>query len=274
VEYDADAFREFEASGWEGVADSYAASDVVRDLTGQAGEAMARVVGASPGRRILDVACGPGLASRAARELGADVVGVDIAEAMVTAAERTVPDGQFRQAAAEQLPFEADSFDGAMCGFGLPHFADPDAVLSETARVLKAGGQMAFTTWCAPEKVPFFGLVFTAVADHGTFEIDLPEGPDMFRFGDESEAANTLDRLGFDDVTVAELALTVELQTAVQAMDLVSAATVRTRALFEAQTPSARAAIADSITAATEAMRTNGRLVVPMPAVLISATRP
>lgn len=271
---DLGGFREFEAAGWEEAASAYSESRVVDDLMRRAALVLTDAVHAAPGRRILDVACGPGLASQEALHRGATVVGVDLAEAMVVVAERNAPQAEFRRASGEQLPFEDETFDGVMCGFGLPHFADPEAAFSEALRVLVDGGRIAFTTWCAPEKVPFFGIVFTAVVEHGTLDVALPEGPDMFRFAAEDEVLRILGAMGFVDVATIELPLTVELEEASEAMELVSSATVRTRALFEAQTPSAQRAIAQAVDDEVDAMRIGGRLVVPMPAVLISASRP
>lgn len=271
---DSGAFQDFEARGWDEVAAGYAASSVVAGLTGQAATEMIRAVGPDGGRRILDLACGPGLASREAAALGAEVVGVDISAGMVDVAIATVPGAEFRQAPAEALPFETGEFDGVMCGFGLPHFAEPEAVFAETLRVLRPAGRMAFTTWCAPDKVPFFGLVFTAVFEHGNLDVPLPDGPDMFRFADEDQATTTLAGIGFGEITVEELPLRAPLDDPSQAMDLVSRATVRTRALFEAQTPEAQAAIAAAVTDAVSEMQEGGEGSVPMPAMLITATRP
>jgi len=273
-EFDARAFREFETAGWDDVAEAYSGSDVVADLTGGVAAALADAVGAGPGRRILDVACGPGAASRAAADRGADVVGTDISEAMVEVATREVPGARFRRAPAEQLPFPAGSFDGVMSGFGLPHFAEPERVFEEVLRVLGHGGRMAFTTWCTPDKVPFFGVVFAAVLEHGSLDVPMPDGPDMFRFAVEEEAVDVLTSIGFTHVGVTEQPLRVRLEESSQAMDLLTSATVRTRALFEAQTTEAKEAIVSAMCDAVEAMRDGDELTVPMPAVLIVAARP
>ena len=71
MDFDSGAFRDFETAGWEQVADAYASSAMVGGLTSQAAVAMADAVDAGPGRRILDVACGPGFASGEAAALGA-----------------------------------------------------------------------------------------------------------------------------------------------------------------------------------------------------------
>lgn len=268
-------FSDFEMAGWNEVAEGYSSSRVVSGFSMQAGALLADAVKAGPGRRILDLACGPGYAAAEAARRGADVIGVDIAAAMISTAQQNVPTGEFHVSSAEQLPFPDDHVDGVMCGLGLPHFADAERVFAEVRRVTRPDGQIAFTTWCTPDKVPFFGIVFTAVAEHGSLEVDLPDGPDMFRFAVESEAEAVLAAEGFVDVCFETLPLTAAVESGAEAMDLVTRATVRTRALYEAQTDAARSAIAEYVAQSVEALRgTDGSITVDMPAVLISARVP
>lgn len=271
---DEDSFRDFEAAGWEEIAGSYSNSDVVMALTGQAASVLAEIAVSTKGKHVLDLACGPGLAAKEAVKRGATVFGVDIAASMVAIARDRVSGARFLQVPAEHLPFADHSFDGVMCGFGLPHFSDPISVLAETHRVLLPGGRAAFTTWCTPDKVPFFGIVFAAIVENGTLEVPLPDGPDMFQFANEEKALSTMQSIGFEGVVIEELPLSVRVETAAQAMDLVSRATVRTRSLFEAQTCQAQEAIRAAVTDAVKAMQKGSVIQVPMPAVLITGTRP
>lgn len=266
-------FRDFEAAGWEAIACTYSNSDVVLSLTGQAASLLGDTVVDAPGRHVLDLACGPGLAAHEAVKRGATVIGVDIAASMVAIAQSRVAQARFLQAPAEHLPFADGSFDGVMCGFGLPHFADPVAVFAETYRVLARGGRLAFATWCTPDKVPFFGVVFTAIVENGTLDVPLPNGPDMFQFANAERAISTLQSIGFEDVGFQELPLAVQVTDASQAMDLVCSATVRTRSLFEAQTRQAQEAIKVAVSKAAESMRSGSVIRVAMPAVLITAHR-
>jgi 2-polyprenyl-3-methyl-5-hydroxy-6-metoxy-1,4-benzoquinol methylase len=50
------------------------------------GEALARDLGITAGMRVLDVGCGDGTTALPAAQLGADVLGVDIARNLVAAA--------------------------------------------------------------------------------------------------------------------------------------------------------------------------------------------
>ena len=60
-------------------------------------------------------------------------------------------------------------------------------------------------------------------------------------------------------------------EDASEAIELVSKATVRTRALLDAQTEEAREAITSAVIASVESMRRGDAYEVPMPAVLITA---
>src|SRR3954471_6850188 len=90
-----------------------------------------------PGTRYLDAGCGSGMAAEMAAARGAEVSGVDAAEAMLAIARSRVPAGEFRQGDLEELPFAAESFD-VVTGFNsLQYAGSPVAALREAARVAK-----------------------------------------------------------------------------------------------------------------------------------------
>jgi SAM-dependent methyltransferase len=96
-------------------------------------------------RRVLEVGPGPGEASeRIARELGAEVVAVDISERMVELARARGVDA--RVGDVQSLPFDDGSFDCALAAWVLFHVPDLDRALSELARVLRPGGRLVAVT--------------------------------------------------------------------------------------------------------------------------------
>jgi ubiquinone/menaquinone biosynthesis C-methylase UbiE len=123
-----------------------------------------------PGERVLDVACGTGVATKLAAERvapGGTVAGLDPNAAMLGVARATTRADtaiDWHQAAAEDLPFPDESFDAVLCGMGLQFFSDKAAGLREFHRVLVPGGRLlANVPGPAP---PSFEIMADALARH------------------------------------------------------------------------------------------------------------
>jgi SAM-dependent methyltransferase len=127
---------------------------------------LADFAGVEAGQRVLDVGCGPGaLTTELVARLGpARVAAVDPSEQFVTAARERHPGVVVQQAAAEHMPFDADSFDAALAQLVVHFMADPVAGLREMARVTRVGGVVAACVWDhAGERTPlapFWQAVF------------------------------------------------------------------------------------------------------------------
>jgi demethylmenaquinone methyltransferase/2-methoxy-6-polyprenyl-1,4-benzoquinol methylase len=107
--------------------------------------------------RILDVATGTaGVALQLAERASADIIGLDLTEAMLrqgqTAVDASRHAGRIHLLAgrAEQLPFPDGSFDALTFTYLLRYVADPAATLVELARVLKPGAPMASLEFHVP----------------------------------------------------------------------------------------------------------------------------
>jgi len=106
---------------------------------------------------ILDVASGTaGVAIELARRTGGTVVGVDLTEQMLRQGAANVARspyaGRIKLAIgqAERLPFADASFDALVFSYLLRYVADPQATLTELARVVKPGGVMASLEFGVP----------------------------------------------------------------------------------------------------------------------------
>lgn len=99
---------------------------------------LAHLGGGLPGRRALDAGAGTGAAGDLLRELGADVVSVDLEPDMLRhrldAREHAVVGDVAR------LPLRSRHFDVVVAGFVLNHVADHVAALRELGRVTRRGG--------------------------------------------------------------------------------------------------------------------------------------
>jgi ubiquinone/menaquinone biosynthesis C-methylase UbiE len=86
-------------------------------------------------KSVLDVGVGSGLFAEAFAQRGLEVAGVDVNPEMIAVAEQFVPEGDFREATAETLPYPGSSFDLVFFGLLLHESDEPLKVLQEAHRV-------------------------------------------------------------------------------------------------------------------------------------------
>lgn len=97
------------------------------------------------GDRLLDVACGSGLAIELARLRGARCAGIDASPRLVAIASYRNPDADIRVGDMHSLPWDDGAFDVATSFRGI-WGTTPDAVV-EISRVLRPGGRLGITVW-------------------------------------------------------------------------------------------------------------------------------
>jgi SAM-dependent methyltransferase len=97
------------------------------------------------GVRLLDVACGSGLAIELAAARGASCSGIDASERLVAVARDRTPESDIRVGDMHALPWADDAFDVVTSFRGI-WGTTPDAV-AEVRRVLRPGGRMGLTVW-------------------------------------------------------------------------------------------------------------------------------
>lgn len=93
-------------------------------------------------KHALDVGCGEGRFSRMLRAAGIPTIGIDPTEILIQEARRRDPDGDYRLASAEELPFPDGSFDLVVAYLSLIDIPDVPKAISEMNRVLKPGGRL------------------------------------------------------------------------------------------------------------------------------------
>ena len=136
---------------------------------------VARITGARPGERVLDLAAGTGTSSLTFTATGADCVACDFSLGMLRAGKARLagpggergdgsprddeqggsggdrPPGRLSFVAGDalRLPFRDGAFDAVTISFGLRNVADPGAGLAEMRRVTRPGGRLVVCEFSA-----------------------------------------------------------------------------------------------------------------------------
>jgi SAM-dependent methyltransferase len=167
--------------------------------------------GVHPGRRVLDVGCGPGaLTSVLVERLGTDeVTAVDPSEQFVAAARERNPGVDVQRAPAENLPFADGEFDATVAQLVVHFMADPVRGLAEMARVTRAAGVVAACVWDhaggQTPLAPFWAAVH---------ELDPDEvGETDMAGGREGHLTELFGEAGLQEVEETALAIRVEHST-------------------------------------------------------------
>lgn len=268
--YDPASFKGMEHAGWEQRAAGY--DKLFGSITRHAIEPLLDATAVHAGTSILDLCCGPGYGAATAAGRGARAIGIDFSLAMVETARGLHSAAAFQQGDAEALDFETETFDAVICSFGVNHLPDPGKALRESYRVLRPGGKIAFSMWCAPGKSKFHQLVLESIRDYGTTEVPLPPAPPPFRFSDPATCTAELISAGFVDPDVREIALAFRPSAATDVLALTRCA-VRLDMMIELQEDRARERIRQAIVEGAEKFRAGALLEIPMPAVLASGSR-
>lgn len=160
------------------------------------------------GRRALDIGCGGGLLAEEFARLGCNVTGIDPSARSVAAARAHAAlsglDIAYRVGRGEGLPFPDSHFDIVYCCDVLEHVEDLDAVLAETARVLKPGGLYLFDTI---NRTPLSWLAVIFAAQHFPLTRIFPPGTHAWgKFIRPDELSTVLRRHGIAAAEFAGLA--------------------------------------------------------------------
>lgn len=160
------------------------------------------------GHSVLDVAAGSGEPSLTIAETVGptgsvtctDAVAEMVAAAQSEAQRRGLTNVQFRQCAADSLPFESESFDVVVSRLGAMFFPDPPAALREMLRVTKRGGALSLAVWDKSELNPFSYVITNVVAHYFDVTPADPNVPGAFRFAQPGALARILKDAGATDI--------------------------------------------------------------------------
>ncbi|MEO7548698.1 MAG: class I SAM-dependent methyltransferase [Ramlibacter sp.] len=145
----------------------------------ESGEGLVRRAAITPQMKVLDLACGDGTTAIPAAQLGATVLGVDIASNLVACAiVRAEQAGvaqrcRFQEGDARDLHnLDNASFDRVITIFGAMFAPQPFEVAREMVRVTKPGGRIVMGNWIPDDSTLFAQLTKICAA----YTRPAPEG--------------------------------------------------------------------------------------------------
>jgi SAM-dependent methyltransferase len=177
---------------------------------------LVEAAGVRPGDRALDVACGTGVVTRLLAERvgpAGTVVGLDINPEMLAVARIAAPQPNIEwvEGSAVRMALPDATFDEVLCEQGLQFVPDKPAALAEMRRVLKPGGRLALSCWCAVEHMLGYLALEQALAKRiGPEQAALPP----FSLGDADTLRNLVTGAGFREVRLRIDAKMIRFQSA------------------------------------------------------------
>ena len=228
-----------------------------------------------PGWRVLDVACGTGIVTRAAGPVIGPtgvIVASDLNEDMLSEAARHVVEGatvHWRRADATELPFDTDSFDALLCQQGLQFVPDKAAAVAEMRRVLRPGGVAAVSVWRSADHNPYI----SALADGLSRHLSIDAGQMMlapFALGDRDVLAGLFSQAGFCTVGIQSVTLDREPVDPTEAIGG-NLAALPIADQLEAMDPASRSRMIGDIVNTLDEFIANGALTAPNSAHIATA---
>jgi ubiquinone/menaquinone biosynthesis C-methylase UbiE len=198
------------ASGWE------RRRSLLWEASRGLSERLVDLLDPQPGDTVLELAAGPGdTGFLAAERIGSTgkLISSDIAPAMVAAAERRASEleltnVEFLAQDAQALELPAAGVDGVLCRWGYMLVPEPPIALSETARVLRRGGRVAFAVWASADDNPWASAVGRVLVARGVTGRPEPDAPGPFRLADPERVRALVQNAGLEVLTQEDVPLT------------------------------------------------------------------
>lgn len=211
---DLDEYRAKSLENWDEFSGNWADEHgFLHDATKGVAAALVAGVDPQPGQAILELAAGTGdVGFAVAERLGDDgkLIQTDFAPGMVEVERRFAADAglanvEHRVLDAERMDLEDASVDGVVCRYGYMLMADPAAALSETRRVLRDGGRLAFAVWGPPDRNLWAFLPGFALVEAGHLPPPEPDAPGIFAMGDTERIRSLVTGAGFADPDIQDV---------------------------------------------------------------------
>jgi SAM-dependent methyltransferase len=212
---DLDEYRQASLESWGEMAEGWEdRREWLMGITGLVNDWLVRKGDPQPGQTYLDVAGGTGDLSFLVAERVGDsgrVIYSDFAPEMVDVAlrqgeARGAGNVEYRVLDAERMDLDDDSVDGVTCRWGYMLMADPAAALSQTRRVLRDGGPLAFAVWATPDRNPWAAIPGMTLVQRGHIPPPDPTAPGIFALGMPERVQELVTGANFGEPEIEEIA--------------------------------------------------------------------
>ena len=174
---------------------------------------------------------------------------------------------EFVQSDGERLPFADRTFD-AVWGHAILHHLELNAALSELHRVLKPGGRLALSCWCAVEQMPGYLTLEQALAKRiGPEQAALPP----FSLGNADTLRSLVTSAGFREVRLRLDAKMTRFQSAEHMVRAIAGGATSMRGMLAAQGEGVLDTIVAEVSAATRAYVDDDGWAVPAVSHIVTA---
>ncbi|HKQ07440.1 MAG TPA: class I SAM-dependent methyltransferase [Blastocatellia bacterium] len=254
----------------------------VRQLFAPISAALIQAARITSGQQVLDIAGGTGepaleiarLAAPRGRVVCTDAVAEMVAAAARRAEQSGIANIEFKQCAADRLPFADETFDAVVSRLGAMFFDDTLASLREMLRVLKPGGTIALAVWSGQAANPFFSIITDILAAYIASPPEAPDAPGAFRFAERGKLAGLLKQAGA--VNVKEQVFDFHIEAALTPAEfwqLRSEISDSLRAKVARLTPDELTQVKQQVAERLQPHYDAGRLLMPAQIIITSGNR-
>jgi SAM-dependent methyltransferase len=163
-------------------------------------EAMLDATAVGKNTTFLDVGCGAGGSSKLAIARGAEVHGIDVAEGLISIATQTIPNGSFKIADIENLPYKDNMFDVVYAANSLQYSENRISALHELRRVCRPNGRIIAGLFGHQEKVDY-RIIFKALRD---IMPEPPKGGGPFELSGPNKLESLFNEAGLTNIGSGE----------------------------------------------------------------------
>jgi ubiquinone/menaquinone biosynthesis C-methylase UbiE len=268
-EFDPATYHENSRATWNEAAPRY--DKLTAALFGPVTEEFMVFAGLRKGWRALEVACGPGIATRAAaRRLGekGSLLATDFAPGMLALASSRPPEKraapiEWRALDAHKLELPDASFDAVFCQLGLMLFVRPDDALTEMRRVARPGAPVACLVQGRRTSMMFTALVMDAIVSRAP-QLRAPKGaPTLFAFGPDNILEEAFSRAGLTEIVTKRLSGAFRFASADEYWSTMTEGSGRTGAMLRSLSPEIQAKVKADVLRRAPKRKVGGFVEIP-----------